>query len=298
MKNKNLKNLKLTNGDIILEVRPEQLIILTKAGHVIPRKNSPYYIMRFVDFLDDRIHYKFDDLNHVQETYNIRIFNCVHEGRLFQTRPEHSEEICRLIRQDRESDPDAKQKYIDLLRKCEKETPMYDILDMFLDQMEHVKKRRDGYWVHDNLFHVSLKGNVSECKDGKIQKGICVVMGDNGTGGYLPRPRNDSDEEKEVRAAKSSKSKKEDESSKSKKNILPCVKVNDLTMTIICKVFFLLRPDLTDSVFMNQLSNKAKAFLHKNEKMLAAEDRENARIAMGEPAEGGASDSIELGAAA
>ena len=238
MEHAELRGLKLINGSEILDVKPEQFIMLSDEGDPFTMRNTPYNVERIIMNGDRRIHHWFDEENHLQETYDQRIINCTYRGRLFQTRPEFSDGICLAIRRDRERDPGAVTAYQEIVARAERETPMYDILDMFTRQMTGVTRTKEGYWVQDGRFLVTLRGNTDIYTDGKRTGGLCLVMRTTGTRGLLPGPKGG------------------------------VVRANDLTLTIISKIFYLLRPDLTDRVFVQQCPPPLRAYLRAREEAL------------------------------
>ena len=117
------------------------------------------------------------------------------------------------------------------------EIPFWDILAMYLRNINGVIRQNDGFVIYDE-FRIDFKGNAwirpqsipEKQRERDDWNSLCIVMQGRShnyntqDGGYLP-----------------------DEGGN-------MVEVNALTMTIIAKIVFLLNPNLKDSAFTGQLS--------------------------------------------
>lgn len=218
-----IRGLRLGNGALVLDVRPEVISLLSNDQYTYTMRNTPYNMERVVRRADQRIDYKFDENNFFQETYDKRIFNCTYAGLHFQTRMEFADAICELVQQHRDGRPGIVQKYKNLVARASKETPNYEVLGVFLSQLAGVSKVKKGWWIHGKHFRVDLRGDVHIMEGEKSLRRLCLVMATTGTKGYLPTPAGEA------------------------------VKVNPITLTIISKIMFMLNPNLADKVLTDQL---------------------------------------------
>lgn len=224
----------------ILEVRPEQVICQEDNGNISTRPNSPYYSLRYFKYNSKRIAYTFSDKSYVMETFDERIFNCWHEGKRIQLRQDLSEKLATAI--NHHDMYGNIREYDELFKVAFEETPLWDILDLYLKNIEGVERTKEGFVIYES-FLIDFKGNawlkhenpdlINHFADDFSSRWIslCIVMqgthhSDEADGGHLP------DEDGNM------------------------MKVNSLTMTIVSKIMFLLNPNLKDQAFVGQLSKK------------------------------------------
>jgi hypothetical protein len=219
----------------ILEIRPEQVICKEDNGSISTRPNSPYYSLRYFKFNNKRIAYTFSDTSYCMETFDQRIFNCWHNGRRIQLRQDLSEQLASSIKHHEQYG--NIREYAELFDTAFGEIPFWDILAMYLRNINGVIRQKDGFLIYDE-FKIDFKGNAWIRPQGEDPlkrerddwNSLCIVMQGKShaynteKGGFLP------DENGNM------------------------VEVNALTMTIIAKIVFLLNPNMKDTAFTNQLS--------------------------------------------
>lgn len=219
----------------ILEIRPEQVICQEDNGSVSTRPNSPYYSLRYFKYNNKRIAYTFSDTSYCMETFDQRIFNCWHDGKRIQLRQDLSEKLADSIKHHEQYG--NIREYSELFNTAFSEIPFWDILAMYLRNINGVIRQKDGFVIYDE-FRIDFKGNAwirPQAKEPNQRErdewnSLCIVMQGRShaynteDGGFLP-----------------------DEHGK-------MVEVNALTMTIIAKIVFLLNPNLKDAAFTGQLS--------------------------------------------
>lgn len=223
----------------ILEVRPEQVICQEENGNISTRPNSPYYTLKYFKFNNRRIGYTFSDNSFIQETFDSRIFNCWHEGKRIQLRQDLSEKLAASI--NHHDMYGNIREYAELFNIAFKETPFWEILELYLRNIKGVEKVKSGFIIYDT-FKIDFKGNAwirsENCYTGvqlveaeETWMSMCIVM--QGTshsynlehGGLLPDELGNM------------------------------IEVNALTMTIIAKIVFLLNPSMYGQ-FKQSLSKK------------------------------------------
>ncbi len=170
------------------------------------------------------------------ETFDERIFNCWHDGKRLQLRQDLSEKLAAAI--THHSKYGNIRVYANLFNHAFEEEPHWEILKLYLKNIQGVQEVKDGYIIYE-AFKIDTKGNawIRPQSDEPQQKldpwnSLCIVM--KGTrqrhtyqmddGSYLPDATG------------------------------TMIKVNALTMTIISKIVFLLKPNLKDDAFTAQLS--------------------------------------------
>lgn len=222
-----LRGKKLSNGSLILDVKPEQYILLSEQGDPYTMRKTPYNHERYVLAGDKRIGYVFNKKNSFMETPNKRLFNCVYKGIRFQTRMEYADAICELVQRHRSGDKrKATDEFTALVDRAARETPMYSVIDPFLGQMAKVRKTKKGWWVHDGHFLVDLKGTSWFYKNGKEVNHFCLVLDGRRREPQLPGPDGEP------------------------------VDINPISMSIISKVMWMLYPKIKgDSWVEGQLNS-------------------------------------------
>lgn len=218
----------------ILEIRPEQVICRENNGNISTRPNSAYYSLRYFTYQNKRIGYTFSDKSYVMETFDERIFNCWHDGKRLQLRQDLSERLATAISHHREYG--NMREYAELFNMAFEEEPSWEMLNLYLRNIKGVEHVKGGFIIYD-AFKIDHKGNawIRPQSDDPQQKlpdwnSLCIVMQGSKhmyqmeKGSFLP------DEFGNM------------------------IQVNALTMTIISKIVFLLKPNLKDEAFTAQLS--------------------------------------------
>lgn len=234
----------------ILQVRAEQ-VICEIDGKVSTRPNSPYYSLRYFHYKDKRIAYTFDDTSFVQETFNQRIFNCWCDGKRIQLRQDLSEKLAVAINHHIEFG--NLREYKELFEKANTEIPNWEILDFYLRTLTNVRQTKIGFVIHDS-FLIDKVGNAW----------VATIKADHELLGY-----HETDEDK-LNLFKNWQSLcivMSGHSTKAAEAYLPnedgkTVYVNNITMTILTKVMFLLKPNMDDFAFTNQLSKDLQIMLN------------------------------------
>jgi len=216
----------------ILEIRPEQIICQVD-GIITTLPNSPYYSLKYLKYDSRRIAYTFSNKSYVQETYDNRIFNCWCNGKHIQLRQDLSDNLAAAINHC-ETDGNVRE-YEELFNMALAEQPHWLILERYLNNIEDVKRTKQGFVIYD-FFKIDYKGNAwvfHKDEDPQLDtwRSLCIVMQGHSDKSFLPNKMGEM------------------------------VEVNALTMTILAKIIFLLNPDMKDGVFVNQLSEQLKVKL-------------------------------------
>ncbi len=219
----------------ILEIRNE-LVIARVNGNLTTRPNSPYYTLKYTTYENKQIAYTFSDTDYIRETLDDRIFNCWCDGKRLQLRQDLSNQLAVCIQCDELNGTSA---YKELFMKAYNERPDYQMLNQYLTHYDDVKLiKNEGFIIH-GTFKIDLKGNAYQLNhEDKTWQSLCIVMQQAGhssaeQGCELP----------------------------DKYGVV--VEINALTMAILSKVLFLREPNMKDTEFSHQLSNKAKLILNR-----------------------------------
>ncbi len=230
----------------VLEIRPEQVICIDN-GKLTTKPNSPYYSLKYFYSGGNRIAYTFSDVSCIKETFDDRIFNCWCNGKRLQLRQDLSEKLAVAINHHMESGD--VQKYEELFNLAYKEQPNWQILDIYLRNVEGVSQTSIGYIIYDS-FRIDFKGNAWVCGNygNNIEEyqincwnSLCIVMQGAGNS-HITDEGTLFDENGSI------------------------ISVNALTITILTKILFLLNPNLKDSVFTSQLPENLLKMLNNMEK--------------------------------
>ena len=205
----------------IRSVREDHLVVYYN-GKIMTKINDSYNNLKYGKYDGNRIFYKFDDEAMIQETYDDRIFNCTYKGETMQVRK--SEKICESILDNS----------IDNYAVVFKET-YYEIhkIELITDLIkrsygERVKLRDDNSFVVDDRFMVDDKATAHYSKRGKNVKEdkrwtfLCIVV--------KGRPRK-----------------------KGIKTSIGIVELDEKLLEILAKINFLIKPNMTDTIFTSQL---------------------------------------------
>lgn len=193
-------------------------------GKIKNRNLNEYNILKYGKFNGQRIIVKLSDKCEIVETFNEGIFN-VYYGKLsMQIRD--TLELCRRISFciDNKVDDPIKE----LLAKNKKDELNLSYLQEFLSQYDKHIEFIDDKIVINKIFAVDKNGQAYFNDNGEFRR-LCIVVGN-------------------IPALKMQVS----------DNDLGEHEIDFKTKEILMKVLFLLFPDITDSVFFNQLSNDIK----------------------------------------
>ena len=218
------------NPQIIAE--RDNTLILFESGKVKTVPNTLYNQVKYRDFKGDRIFYKFDDNMYVQETFDNGIFNAFIKKETIQIRDSIS--LCEsIIEHKKSNDTDL---YNNLFKKLyvvqHKEKIMKEMMIVFGDRVKTVNDTVKGHsrYIVDDRFMVDDHG-VSYYKDDKGHwKNLCTVAQGN-------------------------------LSKMSISTAIGDIELESTELTIMGKIGFLLAPDITDHVFLHQLSDKMQDVL-------------------------------------
>ena len=218
------------NPQIIAE--RDNTLILFESGKVKTVPNTLYNQVKYRDFKGDRIFYKFDDNMYVQETFDNGIFNAFIKEETIQIRDSVS--LCEsIIEHKKTNDTDLYNKLFKKLYVVQhKEKIMKEMMIVFGDRVKTVNDTVKGHsrYIVDDRFMVDDHG-VSYYKDDKGRwQGLCTVAQGNLSKMSISTPIGD-------------------------------IELESTELTIMGKIGFLLAPDVTDHVFLHQLSDKMQDVL-------------------------------------
>lgn len=218
---------------MILEDREDQIIVTDINGKLATKPKTEYYLLKYKDFDGGRIFYQFDKNSWIQETYNDGIFNLVFKNEKMQLRD--ADKICFCInfhkfygKSIHRSKP-----FEELFKKNFTDKLETDVLKSILKPFEHrLNFVKDGIEV-DGRFYID-KNAQAFYKSG-IWKSLCIVAF-----GVEKEDSFDID------------------------SVIGNIEINSKSLQIIAKIMFLLKPNIKDSVFFNQLSNELKEELKRD----------------------------------
>ena len=222
------------NPQIIAE--RDNTLILFESGKVKTVPNTLYNQVKYRDFKGDRIFYKFDDNMYVQETFDNGIFNAFIKEETIQIRDSVS--LCEsIIAHKKSNDTDLYDKLFKKLYIIEnKEKIMKEMMIVFGDRVKTIRRKQgerlDEHtrYIIDDRFMVNDRG-VSHYKDDKGHwQFLCTVAQGN-------------------------------LSKMSISTAIGDIELESTELTIMGKIGFLLAPDITDHVFLHQLSDKMQDVL-------------------------------------
>lgn len=208
---------------MLLEDRDDQLIITDKDGNIDTKPKTDYFMLKYNDYEGDRIYYQFNNDSYIQETFNDGIFNATYKNERMQIREADKIAFCiNFHKYQKEAEPEIRLKpFEDLFKKNYTDTIQLNVLKDFLKDYSHrLEFFEDGIEI-DKRFFVNKNGQANVKVKG-VYHFLCIVAR-----GYL--------------------------SSFNYKTKIGNVKINSKSLEIIAKVFFLLNPNLEDSVFTSQL---------------------------------------------
>lgn len=205
----------------ILDCNDNHLTIMNDDGKIEMVSNDEYYHLKYdpanIDKRDsdNRIFHFYTRTQKIQETYNDKIFNLMFSGVILQTRQEEANKICQFINNN---DCASFMKYCgDKYQVINCKELLMKLLFAYADRL---KFRKRGIIIDDN-FMVGYDGGANY-KKGKGWHSLCLVVD-----GYI--------RDKLIDTA------------------VGAIRMSRLLQTIMVKIGFCLKPNIKDSVFMNQL---------------------------------------------
>jgi len=196
----------------------KKIIIVENDGDVITLPKTPYNLLKHKVFEGERIFHQWNDKNYIQETYDDGIFNATLDGQTIQLREENK--VANIITEGNIVTYGLLWKG-DYITNNKKEI-MQGFLKGFGDRVKFYKK---GYIVDDN-FLVKHDGSAhllnKEKKIREREKYICIVV------------------KKVLKPYKFNIGKIE-------------IELDEKTQEVMAKIMFLLFPNMSDTVFTNQL---------------------------------------------
>jgi hypothetical protein len=217
------------NPKIIAE-RNNSLILFEK-GRVKTVPNTTYNQVKYRDYRGERIFYEFSDDVYIQETFDDGIFNAFMNGETIQMR-DGVQVTTSIQRHKEDRDDDTFSKLFKNLYFIERKTElMGEMIAVFGDRVV-VKTTKNG----DSLYIVDERFMVND-------KGVSHYMNDLGTWQFL------------CTVAQGNLSKM------TLQTKIGDIELGSTELTIMGKIGFLLSPDITDTVFFEQLTDKLKDVL-------------------------------------
>ena len=210
----------------ILDCNKNHLTIMNDDGKIEMVANDEYYHLKYdtanLDKRDEdnRIFHYYTKTQKIQETYNDKIFNLMFSGVILQSRQEEANRICQFIN---DNDCSSYMKYCgDKYQVLNCKDLIRKLLFVYADRL---KFRKKGIVVDDN-FMVCYDGSAMYMY-GRHWHSLCLVVD-----GYI--------RDKLIDTA------------------VGVIRMSRLLQTIMGKIGFCLKPNIRDSVFMNQLPNNLK----------------------------------------
>lgn len=227
-----------------LLAKRNNVFIVEENGQVKTIISDKYTELKLEKYDGNRIFYDFGDGLRVQETYDERIFNCYKNDIVINIRD--GKIIAELIL---DNNKDGYDKYF---KEHYYEQHRTELLDRIVGSYgDRVTKIKDGYII-DSIWKVNNQGSsyyFSSSHDGKYDNVEHVrVHGENAKG-------KTGDWHFLCTVAKGNVMKM---SMDSEAGIL---ELDETTMTILAKINFLMNPNISDDVFMNQLPEDLKKVL-------------------------------------
>ena len=211
------------NPQIIAE--RDNTLILFDTGKVVTVPNTLYNQVKYRDFKGDRISYHFNDDMYIQETYDNGIFNAFINEETLNIRD--SVALCECIKEHKNHN--NSEKYELLFKKLylreNKDKIMKEMISVFGERVDMRTRDDVTHYIIDDRFMVDSHGVSHYKSDVGHWKFLCTVAQGN--------------------LSKMSISTK-----------IGDIELESTELTIMGKIGFLLAPDITDSVFFHQLSEK------------------------------------------
>ena len=211
------------NPQIIAE--RDNTLILFDTGKVVTVPNTLYNQVKYRDFKGDRISYHFNDDMYIQETYDNGIFNAFINEETLNIRD--SVALCECIKEHQNNNNSEKYELLfkKLYLRDNKDKIMKEMIGVFGERVDMRTRDDKTTYVIDDRFMVDDHGVSHYKSDVGHWKFLCTVAQGN--------------------LSKMSISTK-----------IGDIELESTELTIMGKIGFLLAPDITDSVFFHQLSEK------------------------------------------
>jgi len=211
------------NPQIIAE--RDNTLILFESGKVKTVPNTLYNQVKYRDFKGDRISYHFNDDMYIQETYDNGIFNAFINEETLNIRD--SVALCECIKEHQNNNNSEKYELLfkKLYLRDNKDKIMKEMIGVFGERVEMITRNDITHYIVDDRFMVDGHGVSHYKSDVGHWKFLCTVAQGN--------------------LSKMSISTK-----------IGDIELESTELTIMGKIGFLLAPDITDSVFFHQLSEK------------------------------------------
>ena len=211
------------NPQIIAE--RDNTLILFDSGKVVTVPNTLYNQVKYRDFKGDRISYHFNDDMYIQETYDNGIFNAFINEETLNIRD--SVALCECIKEHQNNNNSEKYELLfkKLYLRDNKDKIMKEMIGVFGERVEMITRDDVTHYIVDDRFMVDSHGVSHYKSDVGHWKFLCTVAQGN--------------------LSKMSISTK-----------IGDIELESTELTIMGKIGFLLAPDITDSVFFHQLSEK------------------------------------------
>jgi len=211
------------NPQIIAE--RDNTLILFESGKVKTVPNTLYNQVKYRDFKGDRISYHFNDDMYIQETYDNGIFNAFINEETLNIRD--SVALCECIKEHQNNNNSEKYELLfkKLYLRDNKDKIMKEMIGVFGERVEMITRNDITHYIVDDRFMVDDHGVSHYKSDVGHWKFLCTVAQGN--------------------LSKMSISTK-----------IGDIELESTELTIMGKIGFLLAPDITDSVFFHQLSEK------------------------------------------
>lgn len=226
--------------DKVIDTNKNHLTILHDDGKISTVANTDYYYLKYdpttIQYRDetDRIFYFFYDDEKIQETYNNKIFNLLYHGKLYQSRQDEVDVVCKFILN---KDHVGFRKYVsDRYQLEECQGILQKMLFVYEKRLKFIKR---GVLI-DDTWLIGYDGNAKikiRYNSGVQYKGLCLVAD-----GYIRKQFIET--------------------------VIGTIEMSRLMQTILAKITFCLKPQdhLKDKVFTNQLPKKLLRVLHDEHK--------------------------------
>ena len=216
------------NPQIIAE--RDNTLILFDNGKVVTVPNTLYNQVKYRDFKGDRISYHFNDDMYIQETYDNGIFNAFINEETLNIRD--SVALCECIKEHQNNNNSEKYELLfkKLYLRDNKAKIMKEMVGVFGERVEMITRDDVTHYIVDDRFMVDSHGVSHYKSDVGHWKFLCTVAQGN--------------------LSKMSISTK-----------IGDIELESTELTIMGKIGFLLAPDITDNVFLHQLSDKMQDVL-------------------------------------
>jgi len=216
------------NPQIIAE--RDNTLILFDTGKVVTVPNTLYNQVKYRDFKGDRILYHFNDDMYIQETYDNGIFNAFINEETLNIRD--SVALCECIKEHKKNQNTEKYELLfkKLYLRDNKDKIMKEMISVFGERVEMITRDDVTHYIVDDRFMVDSHGVSHYKSDVGHWKFLCTVAQGNLSKMTINTKIGD-------------------------------IELESTELTIMGKIGFLLAPDITDNVFLHQLSDKMQDVL-------------------------------------